>query len=68
MPIVHKGRPAGAVRVTQSVSAVHRAVRRAELGMVLIALIVVALGLLAGVLLPLRSAGRSAGLRRSRDA
>lgn len=51
VPIVRNRRPAGAVRVTQSVAAVHSAVRRAELGMVLIALTVLALGLLAGVVI-----------------
>ena len=51
VPIIHAGRTAGAVRVTQSVSAVHRAVLRVELGIALIALIVLTLGLLAGGLL-----------------
>lgn len=51
VPIIHAGHTAGAVRVTQSVSAVHRAVLRVELGIVLIALIVLSLGLLAGGLL-----------------
>jgi signal transduction histidine kinase len=51
VPIVRNRRPAGAVRVTQSVAAVHNAVRRAELGLVLIALSVLALGLLAGVVI-----------------
>lgn len=51
VPIVRNRRPAGAVRVTQSVAAVHSAVRRAELGLVLIALSVLALGLLAGVVI-----------------
>jgi signal transduction histidine kinase len=51
VPIVRNRRPAGAVRVTQSVAAVHSAVRRAELGLVLIAVSVLALGLLAGVVI-----------------
>ena len=51
VPIVRNGRPAGAVRVTQSVAAVHSAVRRAGLGLVLIALSVLALGLFAGVVI-----------------
>jgi signal transduction histidine kinase len=51
VPIIRDGRPIGAVRVTQSVAAVHGAVRRAELGLVLIGLIVLALGLLAGVVI-----------------
>jgi signal transduction histidine kinase len=48
VPIVHNGRTAGAVRVTQSVAAVHQAVLRVELAIALIGLIVLALGLLAG--------------------
>jgi two-component system, OmpR family, sensor kinase len=51
VPIVRNDRPVGAVRVTQSVSALHAAVRRVELGLALIALIVLALGLLAGALI-----------------
>ena len=51
VPIIHDGRTAGAVRVTQSVSAVHRAVLRVELALALIGLIVLALGLLAASLL-----------------
>jgi two-component system, OmpR family, sensor kinase len=51
VPIIHDGRTAGAVRVTQSVSAVHQAVLRVELAIGLIGLIVVALGMLAGSLL-----------------
>lgn len=51
VPIIHDGRTAGAVRVTQSVSAVHRAVLRVELAIALIGLIVLALGLLAASLL-----------------
>ena len=51
VPIIHGGRTAGAVRVTQSISAVHRAVLHVELAIALIALIVLTLGLLAGALL-----------------
>jgi signal transduction histidine kinase len=51
VPIVRNGRPAGAVRVTQSIAAVHSAVRRAEFGLILIGLIVLALGLLAGAVI-----------------
>jgi two-component system, OmpR family, sensor kinase len=51
VPIIHDGRTAGAVRVTQSVAAVHQAVLRVELAIALIGLIVLALGLLAGSLL-----------------
>lgn len=61
VPIIHNGRTAGAVRVTQSVAAVHQAVRNIELELVAIALVVLAVGLLAGAVLasrigrPLRS-------------
>jgi signal transduction histidine kinase len=51
VPIVHDGRTAGAVRVTQSVGAMRSAVRRVELALILIGVIVLALGLLAGALL-----------------
>jgi signal transduction histidine kinase len=70
VPIVRNGRPDGAVRVTQSIDAVGRAVRSATLGLVLVGVIVLALGLAAGALLaasivrPLRrlsAAARRAG-------
>ncbi len=48
VPIVRGGRPAGAVRVTQSVDAVDRAVWRAWVGLALIGLLVLGLGLLVG--------------------
>jgi signal transduction histidine kinase len=51
VPIIHNGRTAGAVRVTQSVSAVRQAVRHVELALVLIGVIVLGVGLLAGGLL-----------------
>ena len=51
VPLVRAGRPNGAVRVTQSVSAVHRAVRRTLGGLALIAGVVLALGLIAGVVI-----------------
>ena len=68
MPVVRNGRADGAVRITQSVDAVGRALRSATLGLVLVGLIVLALGLAAGALLaasvvrPLRAArfGRAA--------
>jgi len=44
-------RPAGAVRVTQSVASVNRAVRRTWLGLAAIALLVLALGLVAGAVI-----------------
>lgn len=51
VPIIRNGRPVGAVRVTQSIAAVNSAVRRAQLGVVLIGLIVLALGLAAGAII-----------------
>ena len=63
-PIIHEGRPAGAVRVTQGVVAVQSAVRRAELGLVLIAVIVLALGLVAGILIARQIAGPVQRLQR----
>jgi two-component system, OmpR family, sensor kinase len=54
VPIIRNGNPkhpVGAVRITQSVAAVNAAVRRTELGLALIALIVLALGLAAGALI-----------------
>jgi two-component system, OmpR family, sensor kinase len=51
VPIIRNGRPVGAVRVTQSIAAVNSAVRRAELGLGLIGVIVLALGLLAGAII-----------------
>jgi signal transduction histidine kinase len=51
VPILRHGRPDGAVRVTQSVAAVHRAVRRTLGGLALIAGVVLALGLIAGLVI-----------------
>lgn len=51
VPILHDGRIAGAVRITQSVGAVHRAVLRVELELLLIGVVVLTVGLLAGALL-----------------
>ncbi len=51
VPVLGDGRPVGAVRVTQSVEAVDRAVRRAWLGLALIGLVVLGIGLLAGSLI-----------------
>jgi two-component system, OmpR family, sensor kinase len=48
VPILQGTRTAGAVRVSQSVEAVDRAVRRAWVGLALIGLLVLGLGLLAG--------------------
>ena len=51
VPLNVRGRPAGAVRVTQSVAAAHRAVRRQITEIALIALLVLLAGLAAGVLI-----------------
>ncbi len=51
VPVLRNGRPAGAVRVTQSVEAVRRATRRAILGLILIGALVLVLGLAAGALI-----------------
>ncbi len=51
VPVVAGGRPAGAVRVTQSVAAVNRAVRRAWIGLGAIGALVLGLGLVAGALI-----------------
>lgn len=48
VPIIHRGLPIGAVRVTQSVAAVNDAVRKTVLGLGLLGLVVLALGLFAG--------------------
>ncbi|HET9104670.1 MAG TPA: HAMP domain-containing sensor histidine kinase [Solirubrobacteraceae bacterium] len=64
VPIVRNDHTVGAVRVTQSVAAVSDAVTRAELGLVLIAVIVLALGLAAGLVLANQVAGPIGGLER----
>ncbi len=48
VPIIESGQPAGAVRVTQSVDAVGRAVRRSVTGLVLLGGVVLLLGLGVG--------------------
>ncbi len=63
-PIIHDGRPAGAVRVTQGVAAVQAAVRRAELGLGFIAAIVLAVGLAAGIIIARQIAGPVQRLQR----
>ena len=56
-PIVRAGRPAGAVRVTQSVAALNRSVRNSISGLLLIAGVVLALTILAAVLIARRLTG-----------
>jgi two-component system, OmpR family, sensor kinase len=48
VPIIRHSRTVGAVRVTESTASLGSAVRRAEIGVVLIGVIVLALGLFAG--------------------
>jgi signal transduction histidine kinase len=57
VPVATRGVTEGAVRITQSVDAVGRATRKATLGLVAIGLLVLGLGLAAGVLI----AGQIAG-------
>jgi two-component system, OmpR family, sensor kinase len=65
VPIVERGRTVGAVRVTQSVDAVSRATRRAIVGLAAIGLLVLGLGLAAGVIIARQIAGP---MRRLEDA
>jgi signal transduction histidine kinase len=65
VPILNRGRPEGAVRVTQSVEAVNRATRSSILGLIAIGGIVLLLGLAAGALIARQIAGP---LRRLDDA
>jgi signal transduction histidine kinase len=48
VPVIDNGRPAGAVRVTQSVDAVGRSVRRSITGLALLGAVVLLLGLAVG--------------------
>jgi signal transduction histidine kinase len=65
VPVVEAGTRVGAVRVTQSVEAVSRATHRATLGLIAIGLLVLGLGLAAGVVIARQIAGP---LRRLDDA
>jgi len=51
VPVINRGRPAGAVRITQSVAAVHRAVKTSILDLALLAVVVLVLGMAAGALI-----------------
>jgi signal transduction histidine kinase len=64
VPIVRHEKTVGAVRVTQSVAAVQDAIRRAELGLALIGVIVLALGLGVGTLIARQVAGPVLRLQR----
>ena len=63
VPIVEGTRRTGAVRITQSVAAVDRSVRRSWTGLAVLGLLVLAFGLLAGAVL---AGGLAAPLRRLR--
>jgi signal transduction histidine kinase len=66
VPVFEHGRPRGAVRITQSVAAVHRAIRASILDVVALAAIVLAMGLVVGWLIaaqiarPIRRLDRTA--------
>jgi signal transduction histidine kinase len=65
VPVLARGRPEGAVRVTQSVDAVNRATRSTILGLIGVGFVVLLLGLAVGALI----AGQIAGpLRRLDEA
>ncbi|MGH2936908.1 MAG: ATP-binding protein [Solirubrobacterales bacterium] len=51
VPVFEHGKPRGAVRITQSVEAVHRAIRASILDVVALAAIVLAMGLVVGWLI-----------------
>ena len=51
VPVIRGGRPVGAVRITQSVAAVHRAVKTSILDLALLAGVVLVLGMAAGALI-----------------
>jgi signal transduction histidine kinase len=55
-PVLEHGRPAGAIRVTQSVAAVSRAVRSSILGLAILAGVVMLLGIAAGAVVAQRIA------------
>jgi signal transduction histidine kinase len=57
LPVLARGRPEGAVRVTQSVEAVNRATRASILGLIAIGGVVLLLGLAAGALIARQIAG-----------
>lgn len=66
VPVLERGRPAGVVRITQSIDAVNRAVRTSILDVAALAAVVLALGVIAGALIaqqiarPIRRLDRAA--------
>jgi two-component system, OmpR family, sensor kinase len=65
VPILRAGRPVGAVRVTQSTSAVQRATRRSIIGLVVLGAVVLLLGLIAAAMI---ARGTSRPIGRLEDA
>jgi len=57
VPVVHEGRTVGAVRITQSVAAVDRAVRRSTAGLIAIGALVLLAGLAAALFIASQVAG-----------
>ncbi len=51
VPVLDRGRPIGAVRITQSIDAVHRAVKTSILDIAALAAVVLLLGVVAGALI-----------------
>jgi len=66
VPVLEHGKPAGAARVTQSIAAVHHAVRTSIVDLAALAAVVLVLGLIAGALIaqqiarPIRRLDRAA--------
>jgi two-component system, OmpR family, sensor kinase len=55
-PVLEHGRPAGAIRVTQSIAAVNKAVRSSILDLAILAAVVLGLGVIAGAVVAQRLA------------
>jgi signal transduction histidine kinase len=66
-PTVQRGRPAGAVRITQSVAAVDRAVRRSWIALALLGLLVLGLAAAVGALVARRVARPVSRLERAAE-
>jgi signal transduction histidine kinase len=66
-PTVQRGRPAGAVRITQSVDAVDRAVHRSWIALALLGLLVLALAAVVGALVARRVARPVSRLERAAE-
>jgi signal transduction histidine kinase len=57
VPVVHRGERVGAVRITQSVAAVDRAINRSRAGLILIGVLVLVAGMAAAVFIASQVAG-----------